>query len=193
MTTTTISQNRRFHALGDGTGLGAGLGTTFESEARPSRRSSGVRLMMAGGAALMLASATLGLTAVSHAGGSHQSRAVAVAAQAGADPAASPAAAITARDVTVVSLTYEPGHSSGWHVHSGLHAVAVLSGSLTVYDEACQPHVFGPGDSYVGGQAAHVARNEADAPVEMIVTAIEMSGPAGPGSHLPAPAGCPVS
>jgi quercetin dioxygenase-like cupin family protein len=37
-------------------------------------------------------------------------------------------------DVAVVNQVYEPGQTSGWHTHAGLHAVAVLTGELTVYD-----------------------------------------------------------
>jgi len=149
-------------------------------------RRSAVRLLAAGTAALV-AAAGLGFATVGH---PHKPG---VPAPAPVEQARAANSTVRAEDVVVVDLTYEPGHSSGWHVHPGLHAVYVLSGSLTVYDAACQAHTYGPGDSYVGGQSPHVARNETDAPLEMVVTAIEVTGPAGPGSHLPAPAGCPVS
>lgn len=161
----------------------------YDVRPRPSHasgRRSAVALLVLG-TAVMVAAAGLGLTSI------RRLHAAKVPARAVAAEAASRPPTVHAEDVTVVNLSYEPGHSSGWHVHPGLHAVYVLSGALTVYDEACRPHVYGPGESYVGGQTAHVVRNETDAPTELIVTAIELSGPAGPGSHLPAPAGCPVS
>lgn len=82
-------------------------------------------------------------------------------------------------DVAVVSMVYDPGQSSGWHTHAGIHAVAVLAGTLTVYDGECRPQVVEPGRPYVGGQELHLARNDTAVPVEMIVTYINPSATAG--------------
>lgn len=103
--------------------------------------------------------------------------------------------AITLRgpaDVTAQLATYEPGQDSGWHSHTGLHAVVVLSGTLTIYDEECAPHQYGPGDVYIGGGGAHLARNETAAPVEMTVTYLFPAGRSHTEFHVPAspPAGC---
>jgi quercetin dioxygenase-like cupin family protein len=103
---------------------------------------------------------------------------------------APPAMEITPGNVVVVRMAYQPGESSGWHVHPGLHAVAVLSGSLTVYDHSCNPRIFGPGDSYVGGQELHLARNAGAEPVDMVVTTIDVAGPANSVTPLAAPAKC---
>jgi quercetin dioxygenase-like cupin family protein len=135
----------------------------------------------------MLAAATFGAVAL------HRPQVAKAPAVAVAETPVPATSTVRAEDVVVVNLSYEPGHGSGWHVHPGLHAVYVLSGTLTVYDEACRPRLYGPGESYIGGQSPHMVRNETDADVEMIVTGIEVTGPAGAGSHLPAPAGCPVS
>ena len=97
---------------------------------------------------------------------------------------------LSARDVSVVLQVYEPGEHSGWHAHSGIHAVAVLSGVLTVYDDQCQPQRFEPGRPYVGGQQPHLVRNETDAPVTMAVTYLSPSRPATSSMHLAGPAGC---
>lgn len=93
-------------------------------------------------------------------------------------------------DVGVVSMAYEAGQSSGWHSHAGIHAVAVLSGTLTVYDAQCRPQYVVPGQPYVGGQELHLARNETQAPVEMIVTYINPSATAGADSRHAAPPAC---
>ena len=106
-----------------------------------------------------------------------------------ADPTA---ITLSARDISVVSQVYGPGDESGWHAHSGIHAVAVLSGVLTVYDAQCHRQTFEPGRPYVGGQDLHLVRNETDAPVGMTVTYLNPSTGAGPTRHLPAPAGCTV-
>ena len=97
-------------------------------------------------------------------------------------------------DVTVQTTTYEPGHSSGWHAHTGMHAVMVLSGTVTFYDSQCQGRTYGPGDTYVGGQDVHVARNDTSEPVEMAVTYLFPSGRPHTTFHVasPAPAGCTV-
>lgn len=93
-------------------------------------------------------------------------------------------------DVGVVTMIYEPGRSSGWHAHTGLHAVAVLSGELTIYDGECRPQRVVAGEPYVGGQDLHLARNETGGPVDMIVTYLNAVGP--PAPRLDPPAGCPV-
>ncbi|MDQ3896821.1 MAG: cupin domain-containing protein [Actinomycetota bacterium] len=100
---------------------------------------------------------------------------------------------VSSRDVSVVTQVYEPGQNSGWHAHPGIHAVAVLSGVLTVYDSQCQAQTFEPGRPYVGGQAPHLVRNEGDAPVTMIVTYLQPSAPTGSTEHMAAPPGCPVA
>ncbi len=107
----------------------------------------------------------------------------------GGDPTA---ITLSARDISVVTQVYAPGEASGWHAHSGIHAVAVLSGVLTVYDAQCRPQTFEPGRPYVGGQDLHLVRNESDAPVVMSVTYLSPTTGAGPTRRLPAPAACPV-
>ena len=98
-------------------------------------------------------------------------------------------------DVSAQLAGYVPGQSSGWHTHPGLHLVTVLSGTLTVYGPDCQPQIFGPGTVYAGGDRLHLARNEADAPLEMVVTYV--SGPGQSMAHFRldgvAPPGCQVA
>jgi quercetin dioxygenase-like cupin family protein len=108
-------------------------------------------------------------------------------------PAAPVDAAIVLRgpgDVAVVTQVYEPGQTGGWHTHAGLHAVAVLSGELAVYDGECRRQRVVAGEPYVGGRELHLARNETAEPVTMIVTYLNAVGAAPP--HAGAPAGCPL-
>ena len=115
-------------------------------------------------------------------------------------PGGAPAAASSAMtlggpaDVTVQTATYEPGQSSGWHAHTGMHAVMVLSGTVTFYDSGCQGRAYGPGETYVGGQDVHLARNDTMEPVGMAVTYLFPAGRAHTTFHVasPAPAGCAV-
>ena len=92
--------------------------------------------------------------------------------------------------VTTAELVYAPGHSSGWHIHPGLHAVVVLSGTLTVYDQACERHDYGPGETYVGGRDPHVARNDHGEPIRMVATYVADGATDRPGSAVGAPGGC---
>ena len=97
-------------------------------------------------------------------------------------------------DVTMQTATYEPGHSSGWHAHTGMHAVMVRSGTVTFYDSRCQGRTFGPGEIYVGGQDVHLARNDTIEPIEMVVTYLFPAGQPHTTFRVasPAPAGCDV-
>ena len=97
-------------------------------------------------------------------------------------------------DVTVQSATYGPGQTSGWHSHTGMHAVMVLSGTVTFYDSQCQARSYGPGEIYVGGQDVHVVRNETVEPAEVAVTYLFPAGQSHTTFHVdsPAPAGCDV-
>ena len=94
--------------------------------------------------------------------------------------------------VSVQRRTYEPGQSSGWHVHGGIHTVIVSSGVLTVYDAGCRARTFGVDEPYIGGTQDHLVRNETDAPVEMTVVYVAQAAAAAE-DHLhlrPPPEGC---
>ena len=102
-----------------------------------------------------------------------------------------PVAAAGFPDVGVAENVYEPGHTSGWHTHPGVHSAVVLSGTLTVYDAECVRHEFHAGETYLGGQDPHLARNETGEPVGLVVTYVFRPVP--PLEHataVPAPAGC---
>lgn len=104
-------------------------------------------------------------------------------------PAADPGIVLRGSgDVAVVTQVYEPGQTSGWHTHAGLHAVAVLTGELTVYDGKCRPQRVVAGAPYVGGRELHLARNETAQRVRMTVTYLNALGPVPP--HAGAPEGC---
>ncbi len=95
------------------------------------------------------------------------------AVQGKADPAAI-AAALGGPQVVVSSGAYEADHSSDWHVYPGLHSVVVLTGTLTVYDDRCERHDFGPGEAYVGGDRPHLVRNDTPERATYVVTHARM-------------------
>lgn len=135
---------------------------------------------MLAGLAIVAGATAFAAASVAQPGGLHRS-----------SPGAGAEAAPIGADVSVTELTYPSGHSSGWHAHPGVHSIVVLSGTLTMYDEACGRQEYGAGDSYLGGSRAHLARNEAPEELRVIVTSVYSRASAGeqapPGAG---PAGC---
>ena len=107
-------------------------------------------------------------------------------------PASSGVAIGGPSDVAAQTASYAAGQSSGWHSHTGLHAVVVLSGTLTIVDGECRRQTYGPGDSYVGGRDVHLALNDTASPLEMAVTYMFPAGVSHTGFHVAAaePASC---
>jgi quercetin dioxygenase-like cupin family protein len=156
-------------------------------------RSSALGLMAGGLAVLVLAGGLL--ATVPQGAGHHHTRTTATRTTAAPSTATTGVpGALTIQstgDITVLNMTYEPGQSSGWHRHRGIHAVAVISGQLTVYDQNCVAHTYGPGDAYIGGQLPHLVRNEGGEPATMVVTYVNPIGPA-PAQVAPTTAPCDV-
>ena len=121
--------------------------------------------------------------------------ALAVVHQASAAPSRPASASMTIggpADVAVQTATYQPGQTTGWHSHTGIHAVMVLSGTVTFYDGDCRGRAYGPGETYVGGQDVHAVRNETAEPVNLAVTYLFPAGVSHTTFHVdaPPPAGC---
>ncbi len=98
-------------------------------------------------------------------------------------------------DVYVVSNTFAPGGSSGWHTHPGPSLITVKSGTITAYegdDPTCTPRIYHAGEGFVdpGGDHVHLLRNETDSPAETI--AVQLL-PAGAPRRIdaPDPGNCP--
>ncbi len=153
------------------------------------RRSMGPVLAMVAGVVVLTMAAALTTTTTLRSGSADRARAELAAPLSGA-PADLAAISLSERDVSIVTQVYEPGHDSGWHSHPGIHAVAVVSGELTVYDAQCRPTTYGPGRPYVGGRELHLVRNEAAVPVEMSVTYLNPSAPTEATRRHAGPTGC---
>ncbi len=99
-------------------------------------------------------------------------------------------------DIVVASAKVPPGASFGWHSHRSAVAVAVVSGTLTLYDSdraACAPQRISGGHGFVEkANHVHLARNEGKTPVRLFVT--YLGAPHGQSPDVPAqqPPGCPV-
>lgn len=96
-------------------------------------------------------------------------------------------AAETLPSIGTATTSYPPGHTSGWHVHPGVHSVVVLSGTLTVYDERCVRTEYGSGQTYLGGSEAHLARNESPDPLDVAITFVYRPSAVDHGTPVAAP------
>lgn len=88
-------------------------------------------------------------------------------------------------DVVVQQLTIAPGGHTGWHTHPGTAVAVIKAGALTIYDAddpSCSPRRFGAGDAYVdpGYGHVHLGRNEGTAPLEIVVTYVDVPAGGGP-------------
>lgn len=104
--------------------------------------------------------------------------------------APAPEATTSFPTVGTAANTYQPGHSSGWHVHPGVHSVVVLSGVMTVYDENCVRTEYGAGQTYLGGSKPHLVRNEAPDALDIAITFVYRSARDDHGRTVPGPSSC---
>jgi quercetin dioxygenase-like cupin family protein len=97
-------------------------------------------------------------------------------------------------DLVFVKAKIVPKGNLGWHYHRGAVAVAVLSGTLTLYDSSdasCSPDRYSAGQGFVEQKGhIHLARNETTKPVQILVT--YLGAPHGVPLDVPAnpPANC---
>lgn len=92
-------------------------------------------------------------------------------------------------DVYVVSNTFAPGGSSGWHTHPGPSLITVKSGTITTYDgddPTCTPIVYTAGMGFVdeGGDHVHMLANKGT--VDAVTIAVQFL-PAGAVRRIDAP------
>jgi quercetin dioxygenase-like cupin family protein len=77
-------------------------------------------------------------------------------------------------NLVFVRVTIRPGGNFGWHVHHSAVAVAVVSGTLTLYDSSdpnCAAQRVGAGQGFIEPvNHVHLARNEGTKPTVVLVT-----------------------
>jgi quercetin dioxygenase-like cupin family protein len=88
-------------------------------------------------------------------------------------------------EAVVQEITIAPGGHTGWHTHPGNAIAIIKSGTLTIYDgddPSCTPKTFNGGDVYIdpGYGHVHIGRNEGSAPLEILVTYIDVAAGNGP-------------
>jgi quercetin dioxygenase-like cupin family protein len=81
---------------------------------------------------------------------------------------------------SVLTLTVDPGGSTGWHTHPGLAVISVTRGTGTLYSTDCSSRTFKSGSAFVesGDDEATLFRNEGSTPVVLTVTFIAPRGAA---------------
>lgn len=85
-----------------------------------------------------------------------------------------------ATDVSVLTLTLEPGATTGWHSHPGLAIIAVKEGTGKLYFANCKSRTFHAGKAFVeaGNHRPTVFRNESTRPVVLTVSFVAPRGAA---------------
>jgi quercetin dioxygenase-like cupin family protein len=82
--------------------------------------------------------------------------------------------ATSASDISMQTITVDPGGSTGWHSHPGPVFVAVKSGTLTMHDAgatSCTSQPYSAGQGFVEPPGmVQVGRNEGSTPAELYVT-----------------------
>jgi quercetin dioxygenase-like cupin family protein len=97
-------------------------------------------------------------------------------------------------DVMFVQVKIEPGGSFGWHSHRAAVAVAVVAGTLTLYDSSdpkCAPQPKKAGQGFIeAANHVHLARNEGKTVARVMVA--YLGAPHGKPADVPAkrPAQC---
>jgi len=99
-------------------------------------------------------------------------------------------------DLLVVKVKVPPGGSFGWHSHPSAVAVAITSGTLTLYDSSypgCKARRFSRGQGFVEPRNhVHLARNDGSKPVTLYATYLGVPHGGNPNVPAPRPANCPA-
>jgi hypothetical protein len=97
-------------------------------------------------------------------------------------------------DVATVHVTFQPGGSTGWHVHPGPALVTVKTGQLTLHRaKGCRARTFGAGQTFLelGPGDVNLTRNQTGGVTETVVTFLLPVG-APITVDAPAPRHCPL-
>lgn len=97
-------------------------------------------------------------------------------------------------DVATVQVTFQPGGSTGWHIHPGPALVTVKTGQLTLHRaRGCRSRTFRAGQTFVelGPKDVNLTRNETGGVTETVVTFLLPVG-APITVDAPAPRHCPL-
>jgi quercetin dioxygenase-like cupin family protein len=97
-------------------------------------------------------------------------------------------------DVATVHVTFQPGGSTGWHVHPGPALVTVKTGQLTLHRaKGCATRTYSAGQTFLefGSNDVNLTRNETSGVTETVMTFLLPVG-APITVDAPAPEHCPL-
>jgi quercetin dioxygenase-like cupin family protein len=98
-------------------------------------------------------------------------------------------------DVIVAKATVPPGASFGWHSHRAAVVALVQSGTLSLYDSAdpsCTAKHYSAGKGFIEQPGhVHLARNEGNKAVVVLVTYLGLKHGVNPDVPAPNPGNCP--
>jgi quercetin dioxygenase-like cupin family protein len=99
-------------------------------------------------------------------------------------------------DLTFVSAKVQPGGDFGWHIHRAPVAVAVVGGTLTLYDSSdpkCRATRVPAGRAFVEqANHVHLARNEGKTTVRLLIVYLGAPRGESPDAAALPPAQCPA-
>jgi len=96
-------------------------------------------------------------------------------------------------DFAMLSVSFDPGGSTGWHHHPGVGLVSVASGAVTRYEADCLHHTYKAGQAFIEkGNQPGLVRNNGTTPALMYVTFVIPADTPATGLRIDddQPAGC---
>ena len=95
--------------------------------------------------------------------------------------------------IATQTITFEPGHVSGWHSHPGPVFISVKQGTMSFYDHNCNRTMRSAGEGFLDvGDDAHLAVNETSTTAINVVTYFVPADQTALRIDEPAPAVCPI-
>lgn len=83
-----------------------------------------------------------------------------------------------ASTVSIQDSAIAAGGHNGWHSHPGMVIVTIVSGSITWYDENCEPTNYKAGDSWVEGDKIHAYKVTSPTTLHAMATFVTAQGQA---------------
>jgi quercetin dioxygenase-like cupin family protein len=69
-----------------------------------------------------------------------------------------------------------PGGVNGWHKHPGMVVVMLVAGSITWYDEHCNPTQYNAGDAWMEGGQLHAFKVTSSTPIHIMAYFLTAQG-----------------
>lgn len=77
---------------------------------------------------------------------------------------------------SIQDVSINAGGHNGWHAHPGMVVTILLSGSITWYDENCNPTNYNAGDAWVEGSEVHAFKVTSSTPIHIMAYFLTAQG-----------------